>query len=853
MAVHLQRIIGVDKKNPYFTICKDTSDPSKVHVFFGAALMEVVPLDKSNPEFKLLIARLYNAGIRAVAIKKAFGIARSTMKRWAAALKSGDPERLVRALSGAGAPRKLTEEIRAFIRVRFPKIYKETKYTYSAVIREEIKEIFGEDISSETLRPLFNELKKEEKIGERKQGNESKEHPCNRAHPGLGDDVSCTTQSYEGQEQCTTSDYTKADGEPSTPEADKESIDNRRNSISFHSQESSASLPPLSNKLKMIEGLSVRESESKNISNRCDLSDPVLAERGAADTQIFDHQRERGSEPAKYNEHVPYEEAGEQRSNRTSSLIFYSHEIAFCYHIGVLLFSNEIYEFREHVKNELATQFLVAILLGAKNIEQTKILDFNALKAMLGIVTPNRFMQRKQLSEMATDENIKELQRFNALIVNAHHYTDFYYDPHVKRYSGAEKILKGWCAILQKVSKIVNMDFFHTAVDGHPVYLEVGDNFNTMAERFMKQIKDFRDILHGENKVLTFIFDRGIFAFEVFEALINDKLTHIITWEKGYKKDKWDEGKIGGTFSLLKRRNNMDDLIKYDFEYMDQEWEKKSEMRQLIVRATNPKGRCIEVSILTDDTGRKAEEIIELMFTRWVQENDFKYEEKHFGINEITTYSVMSYKKLENLIEDKQAKRGEYKALERVVRNIKGKLKNALFKKHSIKNNKKREEQEEKIKDLSTNLEQIKIQMSTIDKEGSKIEELIDNEYKRLNTQTKKYMDCIKIIARNIFYKVLQPFKEKYNNYRDDHVLFRNLSHAHGVVSFADEQVHVTIFPTAHYQPKVRKIIEEIFQQINNKRPLLPDGSKRVVHLELGKKLDDVLFIIKESESTTEH
>jgi transposase len=851
MAVHLQRIIGVNKKNPYFTLCQDKTDPTKVYVFFGAALMEVVPLDKSNPEFKLLIARLYNAGIRASSIKKAFGIARSTMKRWAKALKSGDPELLVRALSGAGAPRKLTEEIRAFIRVRFPTIYKENRYTYSSVIREEIKEIFGKDISSETLRPLFNELKKEEKAGERKQGNEGKESPCDRAHPALSDDVPCPAQSNEEQQPCKTSDNPEAEGEASAPAGDKEGMENRKDSISFHSEEGSESLPPLSNTLKKIEELSVRESESKNGANRCDLSDSVLAESGSDEPQIVESQRERGSESANYNEHVANEEAQKQRCNRTSSLIFYSQEIAFCYHIGVLLFSKEIYEFREYVNNELATQFLVAILLGAKNIEQTKVLDFNALKAMLGIVTSNRFMQRKQLSEMATEENIKELLKFNGQIISAQHYTDFYYDPHTKRYSGIEKILKGWCAIVQKVTKIVNMDFFHTAPDGHPVYVEVGDNFNTMAERFMKQIKDFRD--NGENKVLTFIFDRGIFDFEVFDTLINDTLIHIITWEKGYKKDKWDEKKRGGTFSLLRRRNNMSDLIKYDFEYMDQQWEKKSEMRQLIVRATNPKGRCIEVSILTDDTNREAGEIIKLMFTRWIQENDFKYEQKHFGINEITTYSVTSYKKLENLIEDKQTKRGEYKALEREAQTVKGKLKNALFKNHSIKDNKKREDVKEQIKNLSNKLEQIKGRMSEIDKEGSKLEELIENEYKRLNTQMKKYMDCIKIIARNIFYKVLQPFKEKYNNYRDDHVLFRNLSHAHGVVSFADEQVHATIFPTAYYQPKVRRIIEEIFQQINNKRPLLPDGSRRVVHLELGKKLDDVLFIIKDSESIKGH
>ena len=73
------------------------------------------------------------------------------------------------------------------------------------------------------------------------------------------------------------------------------------------------------------------------------------------------------------------------------------------------------------------------------------------------------------------------------------------------------------------------------------------------------------------------------------------------------------------------------------------------------------------------------------MFSRWVQENDFKYSEKHFGINEITSYSRISYKELKDLIEDKQIKRGEYKAYEKEAEAIRRKLKNALYKERTIK------------------------------------------------------------------------------------------------------------------------------------------------------------------------
>ncbi len=149
MAVHLQRLIGVDKKNPYFAICRDASNPGNIYVYFGTALLEVISEGRSNPEFKLLIARLYNAGVKVKSITEQFGIARTTMKRWGDALKSGDADRLMVALSGQGAPRKLTPEILSFIKVRFVQIYQENHYNYSIIIRKEIKEIFGKEISSD--------------------------------------------------------------------------------------------------------------------------------------------------------------------------------------------------------------------------------------------------------------------------------------------------------------------------------------------------------------------------------------------------------------------------------------------------------------------------------------------------------------------------------------------------------------------------------------------------------------------------------------------------------------------------------------------------------------------------------
>jgi len=156
----LQQLLGTDKRNPSFTICRDTK-AGCLHVYYGGEMFEKVPDDRNDPQYKMMVARLYNAGVNAVKLKEAFGADRKTMQCWGDALKSGDVERLVRVLAGREARRKLNPEIRAFVRMRFPCIYRENPSAYSQQMRAEIKAVYGKNVCPETLRPLLKELKEQ--------------------------------------------------------------------------------------------------------------------------------------------------------------------------------------------------------------------------------------------------------------------------------------------------------------------------------------------------------------------------------------------------------------------------------------------------------------------------------------------------------------------------------------------------------------------------------------------------------------------------------------------------------------------------------------------------------------------
>lgn len=166
----LQAILGTDKKNPMFAVYRD-EQKRELHVYYGFELLEIVPDDKTSPRFKLMVAQLYNAGIKGITLVEVFKVDPKFMRRWGRALKSGDPETLVKALQGRG-PRKLTPEVKAYIKRRFPILYEENPHNYSSRLRKEIFNVFNVRISGEGLRLHFHELKAQFQSGSDQSGSD---------------------------------------------------------------------------------------------------------------------------------------------------------------------------------------------------------------------------------------------------------------------------------------------------------------------------------------------------------------------------------------------------------------------------------------------------------------------------------------------------------------------------------------------------------------------------------------------------------------------------------------------------------------------------------------------------------
>lgn len=742
---------------------------NRILVFYGASLLERVPDDPDHISYRTAGGRLYNAGINRSVLSKAFDVDRRTLQSWGNALLLDDKKEAVRILTGQ-TKCKLTAEILQFTKVRFYTIYPNNHYSYSKQIREEIEEVFGITLSSEILRKRFNHWK---------------------------DDI----------EQTST---TKSD-------------------------------------------------ESKRMShNNCDCG-------------------KSSSEPSTV---LPVDSRAGSESNNRKSDVSSAQFPRFIRHAGIALFSSFLAEIGNlfDSKGVILKQWLTIFFLEAVNIEQSKYLDFYSLSHLLGKTIRRPFVQRQLLNDIANEDTFNKLFRLNGMLCDIDNCSDFYYDPHTKHYTGIRKILKGWCASAGHPDKVLHSDFIHSS-NGQPLYMVHADNYLDLRERYRSVISVFRKCFGIENsKCITMIIDRGIYSKDVLNAIEQEPSLHLITWEKNFKKDDviWEKYE-SFYFGIKKYRNNSTDIRHYHFQCVDVTWHKNPRIRRLVVRATNPSGRTIELGILATDMKRKPEEVISLIFSRWIQENDFKYLEKHYGMNQIISYDTIDYTELAKSLNDKEITSGTYKALAYDKLQEEKRLKNYLLKKHqrtlktdNIKKrlevveiqlkelNEKQSDHEntgklkkerrtlkaqlgrlkkrkvdEYISECTVVLQKISKQLEETKKHDSKLETLVGEGYKSLDIRKKKLMDILKIYARNIFYHMFQNFKIAYDNFRDDHNYFRNLSHADGVMKISEEVVEIKLFPAAYLEPKIKKIMEEYLEQISKTSLIMPDGSNRKLILSL--------------------
>lgn len=552
------------------------------------------------------------------------------------------------------------------------------------------------------------------------------------------------------------------------------------------------------------------------------------------------------------------------------------------HHSGQILFAMffEIFASKRKKLEPIEVQWLAQILQGAVNIEQSRTVNIQDLSLFTGEVTQGTDPQRKELHHLADLDRIVDIYQANAALLydGPGRYRVFYYDPTSKDYTGMHKLMKGWCGSIHGITKLMYLDAIHTQ-SGRPCFIQHYTPYNDLRERFFMTLKNFDRLFPADKRSgRLFIIDRGIYGLEVFKRFA-EQGDYLLTWEKNYANDGWDDKAKTINFRKFRTRNNAKDLREYSFSCQESQWSKMNGMRRFIVRATNPNGRLIQLSILCSDPNIDMEEAVWLMFNRWLQENNFKHLNAHFGLNQLSAYGVKDFNHDDFI--DKEVDTIEYKKLkashtkeenswaklllkkdkkQSITDPLKSRLDELVDEREQVSKKRadillenpkqrpkslelknqdallrqlNREEKQintklkkhtDKLDELSAAIDQssqtckeLENQITNTLRKNSKLNFLIENHFKQHDTRAKGMLDALRVSASNMFANLVSDFRPLYANHRNDHVMLRQLTRADGFIETVDGRCTISLWMKGTYQKKQLKAFREFLYLLSHK------------------------------------
>ncbi|MFH1107934.1 MAG: helix-turn-helix domain-containing protein [Planctomycetota bacterium] len=299
----------------------------------------------------------------------------------------------------------------------------------------------------------------------------------------------------------------------------------------------------------------------------------------------------------------------------------------------------------------VVTLFLAA-LLRIKRPEQFKEYRPEDLGAILGLdrAPEVKTVRRKfaRLAEMGRGKQLMEEMARRRIGEAEERVAFLYLDGHVREYHGKFPLFEAKRPQRQVVTPAVTDTWVHTA-DGEPL-LVVTSEMNAKLTQVLEPIlADVRRLV-GDQRRMTAIFDRGGFSPKLFARLIAARFD-VITYRKGKTKplasDRFapQRQKIDGTwreYTICDRpRARVGTLPVEKWKKRNTRRTKKKAKRYLWmreVRVLREDGR--QTAIFTNRQDLSAVMVATRIFSRWRQENYFKYMDEEFALDALVEYGA---------------------------------------------------------------------------------------------------------------------------------------------------------------------------------------------------------------------
>ncbi len=477
-----------------------------------------------------------------------------------------------------------------------------------------------------------------------------------------------------------------------------------------------------------------------------------------------------------------------------------------------------------------------------KNPEQLKHYAPGELGKLIGLDRlPEAKNLRKKIYQITTQNKTKSWNRALAKNwVEQEKNTFYYIDGHVKVYSGYKANLGKKYVSRSRLCLPGVTEFWVNNSDGMPYFVVTGEVNEKLQEMILSKIlpeliediamKVSEQELEADKDLprFTLVFDREAYSPKFFERLWKEYRVAVITYRKN-TKDLWDEKDFtkdiyekGGKTQTMEIAEKTITLNGFEFREIRKN---NSDKHQTSIITTNKKLNTKTIAIK--------------MFSRWTQENFFKYLKENYDMDKIS-YNIV------NLIDDEVVVVNPiHSKLTYKIKKIKEKINRRKLKLYELikenvqtqldsetdKNFRKQSELKEEIQILETEHQEL-IQERKKHTYHIKIKEMDQSiRYNKLDEESKLFQNVIKMICyraeTNFALLLSSEYKKKLNEMR---ALTQSLinTKANIIPDYTNKTLTVELYSLSN--PRDNKAIEIILDVLNSSETLFPDTNLKLIY-----------------------
>lgn len=473
-----------------------------------------------------------------------------------------------------------------------------------------------------------------------------------------------------------------------------------------------------------------------------------------------------------------------------------------------------------------------------KNPEQLKNYPPGEWGKLLGLDRiPEAGYLRKKIKQITDQAKTGELHRALFQEWTSHLSEFFFYiDGHVRVYHGSQANLPKRFVSREKLCLNGTTEFWVNDQQGMPLMVITGELNEKLKTAIIQAIEGITKELNIQptnngQPVFTLIFDREAYEPAWFKFLLDNYQVAVITYRKNVK-DKWLEKSFQST-DIKQLNNNVTIQLCEMGTVLNGAWFRE-------VRKLSEGGH--QTSILTTHPSLPIEAIAEKMFSRWTQENFFKYMSENFDFDRIIEYGFEevsqqttvinpSYNKISYELKKCREKRARQKA--KLLNMMEKEPKQSL--EQFIENIALTSDLMFKIAEYDNRIEDLKKQRSKIEPRIKIADMPKDKRYNKLKSESKMMKNAILMIAYRAETALYNTMNEFYtSNKKDGRMILKEIFKSDADLVPDYDKKTLTVIMHSLSNNRFNQVAAKLCESMNKTQTLYPNTNLTLIYKMVG-------------------